>query len=83
MRTIPEKYSIIVRLWTYGFHRLLENLRVFRGLGLFGRRESEFGTRVRAEVLVALDGVGRFVYSHSRKEKEWGVGGEVGGDSPG
>ena len=27
LRNIPEKYSIIVRLWTYGFHRLLENLR--------------------------------------------------------
>ncbi|VDC05366.1 unnamed protein product [Peniophora sp. CBMAI 1063] len=27
LRSIPEKYSIIVRLWTYGFHKLLENLR--------------------------------------------------------
>ncbi|KZV65821.1 hypothetical protein PENSPDRAFT_655393 [Peniophora sp. CONT] len=27
LRSIPEKYSIVVRLWTYGFHRLLENLR--------------------------------------------------------
>jgi protein SMG6 len=27
LRNIPEKYNIIVRLWTYGFHRLLENLR--------------------------------------------------------
>ncbi|KAI0029640.1 hypothetical protein K488DRAFT_35566, partial [Vararia minispora EC-137] len=27
LRNIPEKYNIIVRLWTYGFHKLLENLR--------------------------------------------------------
>ncbi|KAI0262907.1 hypothetical protein BC834DRAFT_889594 [Gloeopeniophorella convolvens] len=27
LRNIPEKYNIITRLWTNGFHRLLENLR--------------------------------------------------------
>lgn len=27
LRNIPEKYCIIMRFWTYGFHRLLENLR--------------------------------------------------------
>ncbi|KAF9533398.1 hypothetical protein CPB83DRAFT_472504 [Crepidotus variabilis] len=27
LRNIPQKYNIIVRLWTYGFHKLLEALR--------------------------------------------------------
>jgi len=27
LRNIPTKYNIIVRLWTYGFHKLLESLR--------------------------------------------------------
>ncbi|KAF9264884.1 hypothetical protein L218DRAFT_998358 [Marasmius fiardii PR-910] len=27
LRNIPTKYNIIVRLWTFGFHKLLENLR--------------------------------------------------------
>ncbi|KAG7092251.1 hypothetical protein E1B28_008616 [Marasmius oreades] len=27
LRIIPKKYNIIVRLWTFGFHKLLENLR--------------------------------------------------------
>ncbi|TFK26448.1 hypothetical protein FA15DRAFT_667539 [Coprinopsis marcescibilis] len=27
LRTIPTKYNIIVRLWTYAFHKLLESLR--------------------------------------------------------
>ncbi|RXW24170.1 hypothetical protein EST38_g1674 [Candolleomyces aberdarensis] len=27
LRTIPQKYNIIVRLWTYAFHKLLESLR--------------------------------------------------------
>ncbi len=27
LRNIPMKYNIIVRLWTYGFHKLLESLR--------------------------------------------------------
>lgn len=27
LRNIPTKYNVIVRLWTYGFHKLLEALR--------------------------------------------------------
>ncbi|TFK72533.1 hypothetical protein BDN72DRAFT_894698 [Pluteus cervinus] len=27
LRTIPTKYNIVVRLWTYAFHKLLESLR--------------------------------------------------------
>ncbi|EPQ58457.1 hypothetical protein GLOTRDRAFT_72892 [Gloeophyllum trabeum ATCC 11539] len=27
LRNIPEKYKIIIRLWTHGFHKLLESLR--------------------------------------------------------
>ncbi|KAF9036720.1 hypothetical protein BJ165DRAFT_602423 [Panaeolus papilionaceus] len=27
LRNIPTKYNIIVRLWTFGFHKLLESLR--------------------------------------------------------
>ncbi|KZT26039.1 hypothetical protein NEOLEDRAFT_1155924 [Neolentinus lepideus HHB14362 ss-1] len=27
LRNIPQKYNIIIRLWTHGFHKLLENLR--------------------------------------------------------
>ncbi|KAI0055170.1 hypothetical protein BV25DRAFT_1932002 [Artomyces pyxidatus] len=27
LRNIPEKYNIIIRLWTHAFHRLLEHLR--------------------------------------------------------
>ncbi|KAL4251674.1 hypothetical protein ABKN59_003762 [Abortiporus biennis] len=27
LRNIPIKYNIIIRLWTYGFHQLLESLR--------------------------------------------------------
>jgi protein SMG6 len=27
LRNIPRKYNIITRLWTYGFHKLLESLR--------------------------------------------------------
>ncbi|KAK7043684.1 hypothetical protein VNI00_008295 [Paramarasmius palmivorus] len=27
LRNIPTKYNIVVRLWTFGFHKLLENLR--------------------------------------------------------
>jgi protein SMG6 len=27
LRNIPTKYNLIVRLWTYGFHKLLESLR--------------------------------------------------------
>ena len=27
LRIIPTKYNIIVRLWTYAFHKLLESLR--------------------------------------------------------
>ncbi|EAU88181.2 hypothetical protein CC1G_03853 [Coprinopsis cinerea okayama7 len=27
LRTIPTKYNIIVRLWTYAFHKILESLR--------------------------------------------------------
>ncbi|KAH6907115.1 hypothetical protein BKA70DRAFT_1372313 [Coprinopsis sp. MPI-PUGE-AT-0042] len=27
LRTIPDKYNIIVRLWTYAFHKVLESLR--------------------------------------------------------
>ena len=27
LRIIPTKYKIIVRLWTYAFHKLLESLR--------------------------------------------------------
>ena len=27
LRTIPSKYNIIVRLWTYAFHKILESLR--------------------------------------------------------
>jgi protein SMG6 len=27
LRNIPTKYNIIVCLWTYGFHKLLESLR--------------------------------------------------------
>jgi protein SMG6 len=27
LRNIPDKYNIIIRLWTNGFYRLLENLR--------------------------------------------------------
>ncbi|TFY71744.1 hypothetical protein EVG20_g1267 [Dentipellis fragilis] len=27
LRNIPQKYNIIIRLWTHAFHRILENLR--------------------------------------------------------
>ncbi|EIW74147.1 hypothetical protein CONPUDRAFT_86014, partial [Coniophora puteana RWD-64-598 SS2] len=27
LRVIPTKYNIIIRLWTHGFHKVLENLR--------------------------------------------------------
>ncbi|KAF6764811.1 hypothetical protein DFP72DRAFT_985932 [Ephemerocybe angulata] len=27
LRTIPTKYNIVIRLWSYGFHRILESLR--------------------------------------------------------
>ncbi|THH08573.1 hypothetical protein EW146_g8951 [Bondarzewia mesenterica] len=27
LRSIPEKYRIVIRLWSHAFHRLLENLR--------------------------------------------------------